>query len=346
MMPFFIVLMLSISNPHWYYYVRKLLLAGLVLHSCFIILTIILQLFDPSILYIIDKIVYKDLANIDNASRVMLWETGWYIPRGFGGYWNPNTAVAGLVMLMPFLLTSNSNFLRIAIGSLGAIAVLSTGARQGVLAIIFITMAMIARYKKYFTIPIFIIIFISLFIAINLTNALDMPDAFTRGVNIFEGGEFKEDLYSRTGLYSKYINEFLLDKPVGVIIGRGVNFVNVSAHESGIENTDIIGFVSNSWLLLLSQQGLISAVLFVCLIVSCFQHCDDTVIKFSLLGTAFIAMLDNHIAVMHFLQAILWTVLGLASSYKFVKYHNIDINMPAHKMTLLNKISTVASDWI
>lgn len=295
---------------------EKVVVLGLLVHALLVVGQYALSILSPGLLLGLDELYHTNLARVAGVSRVYLWSADWYIPRAYGGYWNPNTAVVALLVPMPFILLVRRSPVAALSAATVALAVLLTGSRQGLITLVAMTAWLVLKSNQLGRMTKTTIIALAAAATVGYIAILPLVNP---AVSERLGGRLVDDsleisVASRLDNYDDFWQYMFIEHPEYLLFGQGVDYTNVLAH-SDLGSDFGGGFVSNAWLLIIAQMGLPAFCIFVYLYVRLLLWAGRSqALQASLLAFGLLSFFDNHIATQESLQVIFWTVAGLSAA--------------------------------
>ncbi len=275
----------------------KIIKLGLQIHITLILIHFISSIIGNQFLDFFYTIIYKVISNSEKFySNIEKFQTDWYLMRYYGGYHNPNPSGVVLVLGYVILNLSKTKF-NVFWFLLLCFCVILTASKQSFAAFI---LFLVIRNMKY--IPVYLILSFVLFEVFLIFNLYDYFDRLLQVDNYSVSAEERSWGYINFG-------DFVTSNFIPAILGTGINGLGLRE----VANLDIesskVGFVSNSVLLVISTIGIVGMVLLArvfYLIKSVSRNRKELYVFFIMVF--FIALFDNHIAIMESLQIII--VLG------------------------------------
>lgn len=275
----------------------RIIKLGLKIHIILILVHFVCSILGDTYLESFYTIVYKVISNSEKFySNIEKFQTDWYLMRYYGGYHNPNPS--GVVLVLGYIILNLSKIkLNLVWFFLLCVSIVLTASKQSFAAFI---LFMVIRNIKYFpAYMLFSFILFEVFLVFNLYDYLN---------RLLQVDNYSVSADERSWGYLNFAN-FVTSNFLPTIFGTGINSLGLREVANLNIDSSKVGFVSNSVLLVISTIGLFGMFLlarFFYLIRYSSKNKKELTVFFIMIF--FIALFDNHIAIMESLQIII--ILG------------------------------------
>jgi hypothetical protein len=284
-------------------------LAGIVGIWC------MLQIAIPGVMTPFDRYYYFTLSKIV-VTDTLHGRAEYSTARAMAGAWNSNVAGTILAMSLPVALAAVKRGRKaIVLLCLSMVlgGIVATGSRQAMIAVFLSLFYMcLPRLRSAAsTIDVSVRLAISLLLVLVLIGVLVF---FVTGFGQAQVDRLLQEgvvsgIQARWGGYQEFLNH-LQEDPVAGFLGLGPNANEVGVRERSFDYAQ--GYVSNSWLLVLFEHGLLGLVGFLGVFIVCWRLAMQRWAKALLIAMAWLMMCDNAINSLVTVQMLVCAAMAFA----------------------------------
>lgn len=277
---------------------------AIIVSSCVVSVWGILQVLDIELMNDFTKFYYYYLAKFDLSKIIQgTIENGALEARAVAGLWNSNVYGPIITMTIPLILFNKEKYtFNVVALCLCMIGALASGSRQVflvIMVIVFSNFLLNKENKKTNIYLVFGIIVIALIMIYTNTNIVDtLSRALGKKETGLEGGVMtRQDGYdSFFSVLSKY--------PLNLFLGYGIGY-RITMNPNSLE----FCFVSNSFLLILIQFGILGFVSFITIIWNIWVKCRNS-LRQILICILIFGLTDNALDLSFIMQSMMCVLIS------------------------------------
>lgn len=272
----------------------------------------LLQVVFPGVMSPIDNIYYFMLGQITTTEELH-GRAGYSVARAMAGMWNSNVTGAVLAISLPIVIArTGRGITTILMAMLVLGGIVATGSRQAMLGV-FVCMLVLAwparkrlqsvRRLRWAALALLLMLVLG-FIIMSATGfgRQQVMRLVTEGIS--------SGVASRWGNYGKFLAITSTD-PLKFILGAGSAASEVSIRQGSPIWRE--GFVSNSWLLMMFEFGILGFLGFVGLFIAAWRSAAGQWVKAALAVMAWVMVCDNAMHTVFFTQVVVSLCLCFAA---------------------------------